>query len=55
MEDRKLAIRDVEIVFRNEDYAYIREGLDDGDQVITSELASVVSGARLRLESDSDE
>lgn len=52
MEDRKLAIRDVEIAFRDEDYAYLRSGLENGDQVITNELASVVSGARLRLEGD---
>jgi RND family efflux transporter MFP subunit len=52
MEDRKLAIRDVEIAFQDQDYAYIRTGLEDGDQLITNELASVVSGARLRLESD---
>jgi RND family efflux transporter MFP subunit len=52
MEDRKLAIRDVEIAFTDQDYAYIRSGLEDGDQVITNELSSVVSGARLRLEND---
>lgn len=52
MEDRRLAIRDVEIAFRNEDYAFIQTGLEDGDQVITNDLASVVSGARLRLEED---
>jgi len=52
MEDGKLAIRDVDITFRDQDYAYIRSGLENGDQVITSELASVVSGARLRLEGD---
>lgn len=50
MEDSKLAIRDVDIAFLDRDYAYIRSGLENGDQVITSELASVVSGARLRLE-----
>ena len=52
MEDRKLAIRDVEITFRDQDYAYVQSGLEDGDQVISNELASVVGGARLRLEGD---
>lgn len=52
MDDRKLAIRDVDIAFQNEDYAYVRSGLEDGDQVITNDLASVVSGAHLRLEDD---
>lgn len=55
MEERKLAIREVEIAFRDDEYAFIRSGLEDGDQVITNDLASVVSGARLRLEGDSDE
>lgn len=49
MEDGKLAIRDVTIAFMNADYAFIRSGLDDGDRVITNDLASVVSGAKLRL------
>jgi len=52
MEDRKLAIREVEIAFRDENYAYLRTGLEDGDQVITNDLASVVGGAALRLEED---
>jgi len=55
MKDRKLAIHDVEIAFQNEDYAFVRSGLETGDKVITNDLASVVSGARLRLESDTEE
>ncbi|MEP1213984.1 MAG: efflux RND transporter periplasmic adaptor subunit [Marinobacter sp.] len=55
MEDRKLAIREVEIAFRDDDYAFVKTGLEDGDKVITNNLSSVVSGARLRLESDRDE
>lgn len=52
MEDRKLAIRDVEIAYQNEEYAFVRAGLESGDQVITNDLASVVRGARLRLAGD---
>lgn len=52
MEDRTLAIRDVEIALRDENYAYIRDGLEDGDKVITNDLASVVGGAKLRLEGE---
>lgn len=52
MEDRKLAIRDVDIAFQDRQHAYIRSGVEDGDQVITNDLASVVKGARLRLEDD---
>lgn len=53
MRDRKLDIREVDIAFQDRQYAYLRAGLEEGDQVITNNLASVVQGARLRLEEDS--
>jgi hypothetical protein len=53
MEESRLAIRDVDVAYQDEDYAYVRSGLDDGDRVITNDLASVVSGARLRVEDES--
>jgi RND family efflux transporter MFP subunit len=53
MQDRKLNIREVDIAFQDRQYAYLRAGLEQGDQVITNNLASVVEGARLRLEEDS--
>ena len=52
MEDRTLAVRKVDVAFMDENFAYIRDGLADGDQVITNDLASVVDGARLRLEGE---
>jgi len=55
MEDRELAIRDVQIVFRDEEHAFVSSGLEDGDEVIVNELASVVAGARLRLEGERNE
>ncbi|MCL7945417.1 efflux RND transporter periplasmic adaptor subunit [Marinobacter sp. ATCH36] len=55
MEERQLAIREVEIAFRDDEYAFIQAGLENGDQVITNDLASVVSGARLRLENERTE
>jgi hypothetical protein len=55
MEDNRLSIRDVDIAFRDQEYAYISAGLADGDQVITNDLASVVNGARLRLEGERNE
>jgi len=51
MENRQLRIRNVDIVFRDAQHAYIREGLSDGDQVVTTNLATVVDGAKLRLSS----
>lgn len=50
MTDGQLQIRDVEIVVRDAEHAYIRSGLDDGDQVVITNLSTVVEGAPLRLE-----
>ena len=50
MEDGKLRIRDVEIIFRDEHYAYITGGLYEDDQVVTTNLSTVVDGAALRVE-----
>lgn len=52
MEDKKLRIRQVEIIFLDKTYAYIAKGLNDRDKVVTTNLATVVDGAGLRLESD---
>lgn len=50
MEDQELHIKDVDIVFRDEQYAYIADGLTDQDQVVTTNLTTVSEGAPLRLE-----
>lgn len=50
MEEGKLGIRDVDIVFRDAKNAYIAGGLEDGDSVVTTNLSTVVDGADLRLE-----
>ena len=52
MKDGKLEIRETEIVFRDAEYAYIREGLDSGDEVVTTTLATVADGVGLRKVSD---
>ena len=44
-----LKIRDLEVVFRDDEFAYIRTGLSAEDQVITTNLATVFDGAALRL------
>ena len=48
MEDKKLKIRNVDIVFQDADYAYIRKGLAENDQVIVTDLSTVVEGSDLR-------
>ena len=53
MADGKLQIRNVEIVFRDADFAYIGEGLDDGDTIVTTTLATVADGVGLRRATDS--
>lgn len=50
MENDSLQIRDAEILFRDANYAYISNGLDDEDKVVTTNLTTVVEGAPLRLE-----
>lgn len=49
-----LRIREPEIVFRDADYAYIRAGLSAEDRVVTTNLATVLDGASLRLEGESE-
>ncbi len=48
----QLAIRDVTIPVRDSEYAYIRDGLKDGERVVTSSLATVQDGAPLRLDGE---
>ena len=50
MEDGVLRIRNVHVIFRDADYAYISEGLAAGARVVTTNLATVADGAPLRLE-----
>ncbi|MFP4650299.1 MAG: efflux RND transporter periplasmic adaptor subunit, partial [Desulfobacterales bacterium] len=52
MKGEKLDIRDPEIVFKDPEYVYIKEGIEDGEQVVTSSLATVAQGARLRQKDD---
>jgi len=54
MESDELRIRSADIVFKDARYAYITSGLQDGDQVVTTNLSTVVDGAPLRLEVDTE-
>jgi RND family efflux transporter MFP subunit len=55
MEDGKLAIRPVDVVLRDAQYVYVREGLSGGEQVVTSSLATVEEGVSLRTGEASNE
>ena len=48
MKNDELEIRKVKILFQDADYAYIREGLGDGEDVVTTTLATVANGVGLR-------
>lgn len=48
MKDGKLEIRDTEIVFRDAEYAYIQGGLNGGEEIVTTTLATVADGVGLR-------
>lgn len=50
MKDEELDIRDVEILLNDSEHAYISDGLEDNDRVVTTNLATVVDGAPLRIE-----
>jgi RND family efflux transporter MFP subunit len=53
-ENGVLKIHKLDIVFRDDEYAYVRSGLSTDDQVITTNLATVFDGAALR-QADSTE
>ena len=53
MKDGKLEIRETEIIFRDASNAYIRNGLEDGEEVVTTTLATVANGIGLRKVNDS--
>lgn len=48
MTDGKLEIRETEIVFRDAEFAYVRKGLESGDEVVTTTLSTVAEGIGLR-------
>ena len=55
MKDDRLEIRKLDIVFQDAEHAYAREGLEDGDQVVTTSLSTVREGASLRLKNSAAE
>ncbi|MFO7725266.1 MAG: efflux RND transporter periplasmic adaptor subunit [Oceanipulchritudo sp.] len=52
MKDGTLEIREVEVILRDRDHAYIGSGLEAGERVVVTNLATVVEGAPLRLDGD---
>jgi RND family efflux transporter MFP subunit len=54
MANGQLSIRPLDIVFQDSEYAYVRNGLSDGDQVVITSLATVKEGIQLRLKSEGE-
>lgn len=54
MKNDSLRIRDVNIQFRDAQYAYVQGGLADGDKIVTTNLSTVSDGAPLRLQDTPD-
>jgi RND family efflux transporter MFP subunit len=52
MNDGKLEIRETDIVFRDAKYAYIQDGLESGEEVVITTLATVAEGVGLRKLND---
>ncbi|MEZ6117433.1 MAG: efflux RND transporter periplasmic adaptor subunit [Pirellulaceae bacterium] len=48
LKDEKLEIRQTDILFRDAEFAYVQSGLDGGDQVVITTLATVAEGVGLR-------
>ncbi len=48
MKDGKLEIRKIEVLLTDDEYAYIRKGLEDDDQVVITNLSTVSEGIELR-------
>ena len=48
MKDDKLEIREAVVVFRDAEFAYIQDGLESGEEVVTTTLATVAPGIGLK-------
>jgi len=55
MKESKLEIREVDIVLTDNEYAYIRKGLKEGDNVVITDLSTVSNGIGLRTRSEGSE
>ncbi len=52
MKDNLLEIRELDIILTDNQHAYIKSGLEDGDKVVTTNLSTVTNGVELRTRSE---
>jgi multidrug efflux pump subunit AcrA (membrane-fusion protein) len=55
MNEGKLEIREVDIALTDTEFAYIRNGLEEGEQVVITDLSTVSNGIGLRTRSTGSE
>lgn len=55
MKEGKLEIRNVDILLTDDSFAYIKNGLEDGDKVVITDLSTVSNGIGLRTKSEEGE
>ena len=55
MKEGKLEIREVDIALTDNEYAYIRNGLNEGENVVITDLSTVSNGIGLRTRSEESE
>ncbi|MBS3779691.1 MAG: efflux RND transporter periplasmic adaptor subunit [Desulfovermiculus sp.] len=55
VEDGQLDIRSVQVVWKDREHVYVRQGLTPADKVILSSLATPVQGMRLRVDAHEDQ
>lgn len=48
MKEEQLEIRETQVVFRDAEYAYLREGIEEGEDIVITTLATVAEGVGLR-------
>jgi len=52
MKDNLLEIRELDIILTDNQHAYIKSGLEDGDKVVSTNLSTVTNGVELRTRSE---
>lgn len=53
-QDKKLQIRELEVVRAEADFVYIRGGLNDGDRIVMTSIQSPVKGMSLRISGEEE-
>ncbi|MFA5624859.1 MAG: efflux RND transporter periplasmic adaptor subunit [Bradymonadales bacterium] len=47
--ENRLEIRDIEIVYKNKDFAYVTSGIESGEKIVSTLMTAPVDGRKLRI------